>query len=332
MVVVFRRQSASTMSVGWSTYLGGTDGDVARGVTFDAAGNVIVAGITTSTDFPVSWGAFQTTLGGAHDCFITKYNSQGHSQWSTYYGGSYSDQPIAGISADGSNTVYIGGETGSQNFPLFSPWRSWWVGGEAFIVALDQFGAIPVELSSLSAEWAGNQVMIEWSTATETNNYAFALERSSPLFPTWREITLIPGAGTSTTSHHYVYVDQPPVESQFERLTYRLRQIDFDGTETLSHEVTVESTASRSTPGILRIYPQPAHNIVTLHCSMILAGEITVRIHDLVGRVVHTSRRMAGNSYNTMAISTHDLPSGYYLVTMTNGKQQITGRLQISHP
>ena len=69
----------------YSTYLGGNDSDQVRGIAVDAVGNVYVAGITFSTDFPTA-NALQPVFGGGRqDVFITKLNSTGSALiYSTY--------------------------------------------------------------------------------------------------------------------------------------------------------------------------------------------------------------------------------------------------------
>jgi hypothetical protein len=57
----------------YSTYLGGSSGDNSQGIALDFGGNVYLTGFTTSTDFPTTPGAFQTSLKGSQDAFVTKF-------------------------------------------------------------------------------------------------------------------------------------------------------------------------------------------------------------------------------------------------------------------
>ncbi len=104
----------------YSTYLGGNGLDSARGIAVDNAGNAHVTGSTNSTNFPTTPGAFQPTLAGERDVFVTKLNAAGNALiFSTYLGGSNFDEGI-GIDLDISGNVYITGETNSTNFPIIS--------------------------------------------------------------------------------------------------------------------------------------------------------------------------------------------------------------------
>lgn len=112
----------------YCTYLGGTTGTTsASGVAVDAAGNIYVAGGTYSTSFPVTAGAFQTTLSDqinfslASDGFVTKLNpaAQGNAQlvYSTLLGGSF-DDTITAIASDSAGHLTIAGVTNSFDFPV----------------------------------------------------------------------------------------------------------------------------------------------------------------------------------------------------------------------
>ena len=115
----------------YATYLGGSgaDGHDSVSVTTDAAGNTYVASGTTSTDFPVSAGAFQGGYAGApgvcnqgdafcSDAFVTKINASGSAiLYSTYLGGTDSDYAY-GLAVDASGNAYVTGLTNSKDFPV----------------------------------------------------------------------------------------------------------------------------------------------------------------------------------------------------------------------
>ena len=61
----------------YSTYLGGSGDDYGNGIAVDTSGNAYVTGYTVSSDFPTTAGAFQTTLDGGGDAFVTELNPTG---------------------------------------------------------------------------------------------------------------------------------------------------------------------------------------------------------------------------------------------------------------
>jgi len=101
----------------YSTYLGGSDVDAGFGIAVDALGNAYVVGITDSTDFPTTAGAFQATYAGGRDVFVTKLNPTGSSVvYSTYLGGGGLDLG-AGIAVDTAGNAFVTGLTQSSDFP-----------------------------------------------------------------------------------------------------------------------------------------------------------------------------------------------------------------------
>jgi uncharacterized protein (TIGR03437 family) len=129
----------------FSAILSGSGQEYATSVASDAQGNVYVAGLTYSPDFPVTAGAFQTTFGGTSDAFIAKVGPDGKLLWSTYLGGILDDW-ATGVALDSAGNVLVTGYTRSANFPLANPIRSVLDNGasddyDAFVAKLDPNGA-----------------------------------------------------------------------------------------------------------------------------------------------------------------------------------------------
>jgi hypothetical protein len=105
----------------YSTYLGGSDRDTGLSLAVDEAGNAYITGWTSSSDFPVTGGSYDTSYNGLfYDVFITRLNSSGSGfVYSTYLGGS-EDDIAYGIVIDGSRNVYVTGYTKSSDFPTTS--------------------------------------------------------------------------------------------------------------------------------------------------------------------------------------------------------------------
>src|SRR5207302_7201654 len=107
----------SGASLVYSTYLRGSGEDQGNGIAVDGSGNAYVTGSTTSSDFPTTAGAYQTTSPGTGShVFMTELDPSGAPAYSTYLGGS--GQEIGfGIAVDGSGNAYVTGATASGDFP-----------------------------------------------------------------------------------------------------------------------------------------------------------------------------------------------------------------------
>jgi uncharacterized repeat protein (TIGR01451 family) len=142
----------------YSTYLGGNEFDGGLGIKVDPSGSTYLTGLTRSTNFPASAGAFQTTLGGGTcsdglssfpcaDAFVTKLNALGSALiYSTYLGGNAVDKGFS-IAVDSLGNAYVTGETESTDFPLQGPFQAAFggstfpVGGDAFVTKFNATGS-----------------------------------------------------------------------------------------------------------------------------------------------------------------------------------------------
>ena len=129
---------ASGQSMVYSTYLGGTGYDAATGLAVDEQGQAYVVGQASSSNFPRS-NAYQSSLSGPSDAFVTKLNATGTDVvFSTFLGGSGFDG-ATGVALDHRDRVYVTGTTNSMDFPLVRPFQSKNRGGftDGFIAKLD---------------------------------------------------------------------------------------------------------------------------------------------------------------------------------------------------
>jgi hypothetical protein len=141
----------------YSTYLGGYRDDTANAIVVDNAGNALIAGTTSSVNFPIANSIQSVFAGGSDlvtDAFVTKLNSSASSiLWSTYLGGA-SDDFARAVAIDSNGKVYVAGQTDSTDFPTAS----------AFVASR------PGLLNGFLARIAGDS-----STTTDTSSIAFAV-------------------------------------------------------------------------------------------------------------------------------------------------------------
>jgi uncharacterized protein (TIGR03437 family) len=140
-------------TLSYATYLGAEANDAARGIGVDAAGNVYIAGKTTSPDLPVV-NAVQPAYGGstanyfAGDAFVAKFSPAGALLYLTYLGGSRDDGATA-LAVDAAGNAYITGATISSDFPTAHAFQAQFQGfggsgyarfGDAFVAKLNPSG------------------------------------------------------------------------------------------------------------------------------------------------------------------------------------------------
>ncbi len=185
-------------SLVYSTYLGGSAVDDAINIALDSSNNAYVCGQSTSTDFPTTAGAFQTTNNqstGFGNGFITKVNSTGTGLiFSTYLGGAGPDI-VAGITVDSSDNVYVAGSAYSTNFPTtsgaFQTANSGFYDG--FVTKLNPAGTALIYSTYLG----GGSLDYAFRVVVDVNGYAYVTGYSSSSnFPTTAGAyrTTFPGA------------------------------------------------------------------------------------------------------------------------------------------
>ncbi|MEP7290092.1 MAG: SBBP repeat-containing protein [Chloroflexota bacterium] len=167
----------------YSTYLGGGGNDKGNGITVDSSGNAYVAGVAGSANFPITANAFQSTLGGPYDAFVTKMNPAGTALiYSTYLGGTSADGGHS-IMVDSSGSAYVTGDTGSTNFPFTAnAFQATYGGGnnDAFVTKLNPAGTALVYSTYLG----GSSVDFGYSVAVDSSGSAYvAGDTGSTNFP-----------------------------------------------------------------------------------------------------------------------------------------------------
>jgi hypothetical protein len=168
-------------TLSYSTYLGGTSGDVGRAIAVDSSGAAYVTGYTSSTDFPTQ-NPFQAAKAGNSDVFVTKLSPSGNTlSYSTYLGGTYGDAGSA-IAVDSTGAAYVAGETNSDDFPTQNPFQATNAGfSDVFVTKLSPSG----NTLSYSTYLGGSAFDDVWAIAVDSTGAAYvAGYTSSTDFPT----------------------------------------------------------------------------------------------------------------------------------------------------
>ncbi|HYG51004.1 MAG TPA: T9SS type A sorting domain-containing protein [Flavobacteriales bacterium] len=162
---------------------------------------------------------------------------------------------------------------------------------------------LPIELTSFSGQTKLHQNVLEWVTASETNNAFFTLEKSTDGF-NFTELNTINAMGNSNMPLSYSSVDPSP----FELTYYRLKQTDFDGSFTYSETIAVRTREEEFT-----IYPNPA-----IDRLCIKNGRGTYRIINAAGIIV-----LNGSLTEKTELNISALEQGFYTVVSEGNVQKL---------
>ena len=132
-------------ALAYSTFLGGTQVDNGERISVDSSGSAYVLGFSSSTDYPTTPGAFDTTANGDFDVTLSKLNAAGSALvYSTFIGGSGSDG-AGGLFVDAAGNAYVSGGAGSLNFPTTAgAFDRTSDGSDAFLTKLNPAGSAAV--------------------------------------------------------------------------------------------------------------------------------------------------------------------------------------------
>ncbi len=185
------------------------------------------------------------------------------------------------------------------------------------IDGIEVSGAMPVELSQFTVQPKDDGALLNWSTASETNNAYFAIERGINGID-FEEVSKVAGKGTSYASNEYDYFDTDLPDHKF--VYYRLRQVDHNGNYSFSQ---VRAILNKVQEGDLRVYPNPTKSKIELLLSGDIKESIRVQIFDLNGRLLSSQELPPSNA---PVIDVNTLAEGQYLIRAQSGAYSWTER------
>jgi len=166
---------------------------------------------------------------------------------------------------------------------------------------------IPVELMSFTYQQNANNTILHWVTASETNNLGFEVQRKSD--DEFVPITFIAGHGTTSETHRYSYTDQNLQPGFY---TYRLKQVDLDGSYYYYDELYVEIKRPVDFD-LSQNYPNPFNPSTRITYDLTVDSRVTLSVYNLLGETVTTlvnSNVPAGEQ--EIIFDASDLNSGVY--------------------
>jgi hypothetical protein len=167
--------------------------------------------------------------------------------------------------------------------------------------------------------------VLNWSTATETNNQGFSIERKSAK-TNWQEVGYVPGFGTSTEQHSYSFSDDQLGAGSY---SYRLKQTDFNGSFEYSDVVNVEISIP-SEFSLDQNYPNPFNPTTNISYSIPLQSFVSIRVYSVTGEEVAVlANGVQTEGHHQATFDARNLASGIYIVRMSAGSFSSTIKMNL---
>ena len=197
-----------------------------------------------------------------------------------------------------------------------------------YIARVSDAPPLPVEMAGFDAVKNGSSVELTWQTASETNNAGFRVQRQAG-DETWKEVGFVdsnaPG-GTTTDALQYRFTDADlPFEA--ETLTYRLEQVDLDGTTEMSGTVTVQQPVDATK--LYAPFPNPVDQRATVRFAVPERQEVTLCLYDVLGRRVATVAAGSREGRQEKQLDVSGLSSGVYFLRLKTQSETRLERLVV---
>ncbi|MBN1448064.1 MAG: Omp28-related outer membrane protein [Bacteroidetes bacterium] len=221
-------------------------------------------------------------------------------------------------------TLTVNGQPQNKSMNIEQAWQ------ERLLSALT---TVPVELISFHASQVGGDVQLRWRTARESNNRGWYIQRRNP-GEGWTDIGFVDGYGTTNEQQIYEFTDRMVEMDQV--IDYRLRQVDFDGTEDVSDVARVFTMATPTTTRLLPNFPNPFNPSTNIMVELAQDAPMTVEIFDMLGRHVQTlaeGMHSAGAhvfEWNGTDANGSPVQSGIFFARMTTPDHSQTIQMQLA--
>ena len=179
-----------------------------------------------------------------------------------------------------------------------------------------QAASLPITLLSFEAQKTNEDyVRLDWSTADETNNAYFTIERSTN-GEDFEGISTLVGAGNSQDVNNYFYIDKTPKSGNN---FYRLKQTDFNGMSTISEikRVFVEKTTLVQT---FNVFPNPVNrgDLITIQYGVEVESEVLVQLISASGVLINSQSAILNPETGSITLETSGLSKGLHMITLTD--------------
>lgn len=180
----------------------------------------------------------------------------------------------------------------------------------------------PVELSHFTCQLVEKNVLINWVTESELNNFGFEIQKSENTTTDFQKIGFINGNGTSNDPHNYEFLDNDVTTGIY---YYRLKQIDYSGVYKYSKSIEVAVNIPNKFY-LAQNYPNPFNSSTSISYTLPVAGHVHFTIYNTNGKEVYQAEnefQEAGThtlQWNGLGQSGENLASGVYYYKIVSNK------------
>jgi len=173
---------------------------------------------------------------------------------------------------------------------------------------------LPINLLSFDASCNAGKININWTTATETNNHYFTVERSTDGL-SWQAIATVDGAYNSSTERYYSISDPNPTGTLS---YYRLKQTDYNGKIKISSTVVVNCGADEGDGNVV-IFPNPVNGFINIYIYSLKNKNAKISLYDALGKLI--DEKSLNNIESDQTVFTMNIsksPDGVYFIRFTS--------------
>lgn len=186
---------------------------------------------------------------------------------------------------------------------------------------------LPVDLVDFSGSCSGNEVHLDWVTATETNNSHFDIEKSIDGIQ-YALVGRVIGGGNSNQTLHYQFTDSA---MNFGSIYYRITQVDFNGDSESFNPIHIECDGKNES--LLELnYALPTQYGLLVDFITENSGLHSIKIYDVKGvQLVNFQSNFASGTHQ-QSLLIPNMSQGIYLVTIENSTSMVIRKFLIQHP
>ncbi len=220
------------------------------------------------------------------------------------------------------NDLGLVANTGAGSPALSSVTKSAWniFNTENFNIS-PQSIPLPIELISFTSDCNNENVILNWTTASEINNDHFELEKSFD-GENFEKIAIVKGNGTSTEQHYYEANDKAVAQNVY----YRLKQVDYDGK--ISYSVNILANCDPSNHHeIIGIYPNPTYSAVSIDLNLTEGGSVKFVLSNAIGQIVIEKEISLKDGLQKLLLDLSSLPPDVYQLNLITGFSVTTKKI-----